>query len=454
MSKRKCEAWQSAPSIKRAKQIDEESPYKALEQALSSSVQPDGTRNVLHWFRSKDLRLMDNRGLHAASKMAEKSDTALITLYVHSPEDLEWHGTSPARTDLILQTLSQMQAELVKSNIPLYIHETSSRKTLVPDVFDFIKKNNISHVYCDFEYEIDELNRDIRLAKKLKDEKVSFNIIHDQCAVDPGTLHTGTGGPHKVYTPYHKAWLSHMSSKNGKALLDLLPKPEANSERELKQLEKLGLFDSKVPALPESKDFKSDEERQRIRELWPAGYEAAKDRLIKFLDEKVNLYKDTRSNPGKDSTSRMSPYFSSGTISIRETLALCRDRNKGSTDFSGSKGQGLASWVREIVFREYYRQLIAVIPHNSLNLPQNLKMASVAWEADDVAEENWKKWCEGNTGFPLVDAGMRQLNHEAWMHNRARMNTASLLRTNMLIDYRRGERYFAEHLVGKEILII
>lgn len=450
MSKRKCPPWQSAPSVKRAREIDERSPYKALEEALSSNIRPDKVSNILHWFRSKDIRLEDNRALHAASTKAEENDAALITLYVHSPDDLDWHGTSPARTDLILETLGQMQAGLKKLNIPLYIHQTESRAALVPDVLKFIKENDVSHVYGNFEYEIDELNRDIRLGKGLKDEKVSFEIIHDQSAVDPGTLTTGTGGPHKVFTPYHKVWLAEMSS-NGASILDLLPAPRPNSEDQLQKLEDLGLFKTSVPKLPESKGFKSDEEREMIRKLWPAGHAAARDRLIKFLDDKVKIYGDTRSNPGMDSTSRMSAYFSSGTISVREALALCRDRNKGSTDFSGSKGRGIAAWVREIVFREYYRQLIAVIPHNSLNLPQNLKMAAIKWETNEESEKNWELWCKGMTGFPLVDAGMRQLNTEAWMHNRARMNTASVLRTNMLVDYRRGERYFANHLIDYDL---
>lgn len=447
MSKRKCPAWQSAPSIKRAKEIDDEDPYKVLDRALSSNKQPDSTKNVLHWFRSKDLRIEDNRGLYAANQKAQDGEGALMTIYVHSPKDLDWHGTSPARTDLILQTLSLMQTDLEKIGVPLFILEAKDRGDLVPDVLKFIKDKGVSHVFANFEYEIDELRRDIKVAKGLKDEKVSFEIKHDQCAVDPGSLATGSGSPHKVFTPYHKAWLSLMSSKKGSKLLDLLPTPEANSSSKKKICEDMKLFGSEIPKLPESKDFKSSDERKRIRKLWPAGHAAAKDRLTKFLDGNVKEYHNTRSDPAADTTSRMSPYFSSGSISIRETLALCRDRNKGSQDFSGAKGAGIAAWVREIVFREYYRQLIQVVPHNSLNLPQNLKMASVAWQNDEKSEENWKKWCEGQTGFPLVDAGMRQINHEAWMHNRARMNTASLLRTNMLIDYRRGERYFAEHLV-------
>lgn len=142
----------------------------------------------------------------------------------------------------------------------------------------------------------------------------------------------------------------------------------------------------------------------------------------------------------------MSPYFSSGVVSVRQVLAATKAHDN-DTPF-GDGDADVASWVREIVFREFYRQVLVVIPHNAMNLPQNLKFDHVQWEDD---EEGWKKWCDGTTGVPFVDAGMRQLRAEAWMHNRLRMNVSSYLRTNLLIDYRRGERYFAEHLVDWDL---
>lgn len=131
---------------------------------------------------------------------------------------------------------------------------------------------------------------------------------------------------------------------------------------------------------------------------------------------------------------------------MREILAACKKHNKNAHFDSGDAG--IASYVRELVFREFYRHITAMIPHSSLNLPQNMKFDNVKWEED---EEGWKKWCEGKTGVPFVDAGMRQLANEAYMHNRLRMNTSSYLSGNLLIDYRRGERYFAEHLVDWDL---
>jgi deoxyribodipyrimidine photo-lyase len=145
----------------------------------------------------------------------------------------------------------------------------------------------------------------------------------------------------------------------------------------------------------------------------------------------------------------MSAYFSAGMVSVREALSKVMEYNSGSSDFGTSGASaGVASWVREIVFRELYRQTTLTTPHTVMNMPQNLKFDFVKWETD---EEGWKKWHEGKTGVPFVDAGMRQLNHEAYMHNRLRMNVSSYLYCNLLIDYRRGERYFAETLIDWDL---
>lgn len=143
----------------------------------------------------------------------------------------------------------------------------------------------------------------------------------------------------------------------------------------------------------------------------------------------------------------MSPYFASGIISVREALQACAKANNGA-HFDDSGDAGIASWVRELVFREFYRHTMVGTPHDSMNLPHNLKFDFVQWETD---EEGWQKWCDGTTGVPFVDAGMRQLRAEAYMHNRLRMNVSSYLSANLLIDYRRGERYFAEHLVDWDL---
>ena len=427
------------PSPKRAKEIDADPPYEHLEELLEKNNSDVKVRNVLHWFRSKDLRQEDNTALHAASQKAKEGSGSLITMYLHSPKDVEWHGTSPARLDFILQSLRILKEQLQEKNIPLAIVEAEERSQKKEKVMDFIKDNGVSHVYANMEYEVDELRRDIGIAKQVQDQKdLSFEVMHDQTAVTPGFLKGSNGGPIKVFTPYHKAWLQE--TKSDPSWFDTVAAPEANDKKATQDFKTF--FDTKVPELPDSKQFASKDERERLRKLWPAGHDAGMDRLSKFLDKKVKKYAETRSTPFADSSSRLSPYFASGVLSVREVLNKTKQWNNNAHFDEGDVG--VDSWVREIVFREFYRHMMIFTPHGSMNMPQNVKFDFVEWEKD---EEGWKKWCEGTTGVPWVDAGMRQLNHEAYMHNRLRMNVSSYLRANLLIDYRKGERYFVEHLV-------
>ncbi|KAI7082910.1 deoxyribodipyrimidine photo-lyase [Hortaea werneckii] len=432
------------PSPKRAKQIDEDTPYENLCELIDETREKDSkVRNVLHWFRSKDIRQEDNKGLHAAAQKAKEGNANLITMYLFSPKDMEWHGTSPARSDFILESLRILKGQLEEKNIPLAIVVSEERGTKTQKVMDFVKENDVSHIYANMEYEVDELRRDISVAKDVQKEKdLAFEVLHDQTVVIPGTLTTGNGGPMKVFTPYHKAWLAE--TKSEPSLLDTVPSPEGNDKSAAETFK--ALFDTKVPDLPESKQYSSKEDRDRLRKLWPAGNEAGMKRLQHFLDKKVAGYMTHRSEPARDPSSRLSPYFASGIISVRDVLARTKKHNGGKHFDAGDRG--IDSWVREIVFREFYRQTLVTTPHTSMNLPQNLKFDFVHWEDD---AQGWQKWCEGQTGVPWIDAGMRQLNTEAYMHNRLRMNTSSYLRANLLIDYRKGERYFAERLIDWDL---
>ena len=432
------------PSTKRAKQVDADTPLSQLYSALDSQHVKSDVTNVVHWFRSKDLRIEDNIALHSASQLAQEKKKPLITIYLWCAEELEWHGTSPARTDFLVETLGLMQAELKKLNIPLVILEAKKREEKIPEVMKFLEQNSVSHVFANYEYEVDELRRDIHFLKEAKDN-VQISLHHDQCIMEPGTMLTGSDKPMKVFTPYHRSWLDIV--KESPDLLDTVPDPEANPSSALKDHK--SLFDQKLPSIPKSKSFTSDSDQKRIRGLWPAGHDAGIKRMKEFLENKIEDYAATRSQPAADSSSRMSAYFSAGIVSVREALSLVRKYNDGSADFTpNGSGPGVSAWVREVVFRELYRQMMVVVPHNSMNLPQNLKFDFVQWEDD---EEGWKKWYEGTTGVPFIDAGMRQLNTEAYMHNRLRMNVSSYLYCNLLLDYRRGERYFAETLIDWDL---
>lgn len=305
------------PSTKRAKEIDNDTPFDQLRELLSKNKSESKPRTVLHWFRSKDLRMQDNRALHAASAKAKEGGTSLITMYLHSPKDLEWHGTSPARTDLIIDTLQMLQAELQKKNIPLAILTAGKRKEKSSKVQDFVKEYDVSHVYANMEYEVDELRRDIDLASKFQDGKegVSFEVLHDQTVVVPGELKTGAGGPHKVFTPYHRAWL--VETKKNPELLDLVSPPEANDDKAKEDFK--ALFVTKIPEIPEEKQFASKEDRDRIRKLWPAGHDAAMERLQNFLQNKVSRFATSSSYLCKANTL----IFVSGRGLRRSSLGTC-----------------------------------------------------------------------------------------------------------------------------------
>ncbi|RVX68643.1 hypothetical protein B0A52_07070 [Exophiala mesophila] len=433
------------PSTKRAKEVDANTPYEELTSLLSDQPGSKDVHRVLHWFRSKDLRIQDNRALHAASELAKKSDAPLICAYLNCPAEFQWHGTSPARTDFICENLALMQKELHELDIPLAFLEANERNDIVPTIAKFVRENDISHVFANYEYEVDELTRDVKFVKEIGTD-ARFSLHHDQTIMEPGTMVTGNDKPMKVFTPYHKSWLAEV--KSDPSLLDTVPSPSKNPPSAKKELKHH--FESSGPKPPKNKQFASKEEKDRIRQLWPAGHSAAISRLNDFLSDKIEDYASTRSNPAKDSTSRLSAYLSAGVLSIRETLsAVSSKANSKSTDFSqDGASAGVASWVRELVFRELYRQTTLTTPHTAMNMPQNLKFDFVQWEDD---EEGYQRWEEGTLGVPFVDAGMRQIKHEAYMHNRLRMNVSSYLYCNLLINYRRGERYFAETLIDWDL---
>ena len=338
----------------------------------SDKVKP---RNILHWFRSKDLRIQDNKALSAASEKAQESkDSTLICMYLFSPKDMEWHGTSAARTDFILGTLKGLKEDLAGKNIPLVCVTAEERADKSDSVMKFVKDNDISHIFANIEYEVDELRRDVKVAKLVaKEKKLTFQPMHDQTVVLPGQL-TGAdpSKPMKVFTPYHKTWCKYVLD-NADELLALAPEPEGNPASAKKSLSKL--FDSKdyaVPDLPASKQYPELQDPAHIRKLWPPGHAAAVNRLNHFLAKKAKSYALHRSEPAKDCTSRLSPYFASGSLSAREAVVKCAEHSGGSYDFS-DEGTGIGAWVREICFREFYRHMLALFPHTSMNLPQNLK---------------------------------------------------------------------------------
>jgi len=180
-------------------------------------------------------------------------------------------------------------------------------------------------------------------------------------------------------------------------------------------------------------------------ESWQAGEEAARRRLERFLEARAAQYLESRDVPSEEATSSVSQYLALGVISARTCLWAAAEANKGQ--LTGGK-KGLVGWIRQLVWREFYRHVLVGYPRVSMNRAFKAETERIAWRHDETA---FHAWSEGRTGVPFIDAGMRQLRESGWMHNRLRMVTAMFLTKDLLIDWRWGERFFMQHLVDGDL---
>ncbi|KAH8174586.1 FAD binding domain of DNA photolyase domain-containing protein [Sarocladium implicatum] len=408
----------------------------ALEDTASDRSKMEVKGAVVHWFKM-DLRHNDNRSLALASAKAKEAGVPLICLYIVSPQDFEAHLTSPVRVDFTLRTLQVLQEDLAKLDIPLYVETVEKRKKIPDRILELLEEWGASHMYANMEYEVDELRREAHLVRDLAENGKAFEAVHDTCVVPPGSLHTGAGKQYAVYSPWFRAWIAHVHENLD--LIELFEPPEKNPSSARQTFK--SLFDCPIPDAPKNKAL-TDEEKKRFRSFWPAGEHEARDRLDKFCEEAVGQYHNKRNIPSHNGTSCLSVHLSSGTISSRTCVRTARDRNKTKKLNGGM--DGIQTWISEVAWRDFYKHVLVQWPFVCMNKPFKPEYSNISWSYD---EDDFSAWCEGRTGFPIVDAAMRQLNHVGYMHNRCRMIVASFLAKDLLIDWRKGERYFMEHLV-------
>ncbi|KAJ4164784.1 hypothetical protein LMH87_006445 [Akanthomyces muscarius] len=390
---------------------------------------------VAHWFKT-DLRCADNTSLALAAQKAKELNVPLLCFYLVSPQDFKAHLRSPVRVDFILRTLKILKDDLAKLDIPLYIETVEERAKIPARVLELLDSWGCNHLCANLEYEVDELRRETKLLRLLAGKNKSFEAVHDTCVVPPGQLRSGTGNQYAVYTPWYRSWMAHIHSNLD--LLELHDVPPKNPASVRKAFMKI--FDCEIPAAPKGKEL-SAEEKKRFHSLWPCGEHEAKARLDKFCEERVGEYSEQRNIPSHNGTSSLSIHLASGTISARTCVRTARDRNKTKKLDGGL--DGIKVWISEVAWRDFYRHVLVRWPHVCMNKPYKPDYADIEWSYDT---DHFKAWCEGKTGFPIVDAAMRQLNHTGYMHNRCRMIVASFLSKDLLIDWRMGEKYFMEHL--------
>lgn len=356
---------------------------------------------TIHWFR-RDLRLGDNPALLAAIEEAEKSpNSKVVPLFILDPD--EWQEFGAVRGAYLVRSLNELGKSL---NRNLLIRHGKPEKVL-PEV---IKAANATSVHIASGYEPNVMKRDAQIEKLIGIPLVRTGSPY---AIAPGRVTKDDGTPYRVFTPYYKAWVNHSWR---------LPAVKPNFSNWWMPLECEG---------------RPDEPDIGNLVLPPAGEAAAIDRWETFKATGLKNYSDGRNRPDLvNGTSRLSIPLRFGEIHPRTLLK----------DLSAAD----EVYQKEICWREFYAD---VLHHNPHTISENLNKQYdlMPWDSGKQADENFKAWCYGKTGYPFVDAGMRQLLAEGWMHNRVRMVVASFLIKDLHIDWRNGAAWFMQWLADGDI---
>ncbi|KAI1150160.1 deoxyribodipyrimidine photo-lyase [Nemania diffusa] len=416
---------------------------RPIEQLATALKETDEARNkvkvkdaVVHWFKT-DLRITDNRALWEANETAQAAGVPLICIYLVSPQDFEAHLTAPARVDFMIRTLHILKKDLAALDIPLYVETVEKRKEIPDRIIEFMEEWGASHLFANMEYEVDELRREANLVRTCAGRGLAMEVFHDTCVVPPGELSSGSGKQYAVYTPWYRTWVAHIHENP--ELLSTFESPSKNPPSARDKV--AALFDCEIPDVPENKRL-SEEDAKRFHALWPAGEHEALDRLDKFCEEKIGQYGKRRNFPAQAATASISVHLAAGTLSARTAIRTARDTN--NTKKLNAGAEGIQTWISEVAWRDFYKHVLVNWPYVCMNKPFKPEYSNIEWSYN---ASHFTAWCEGRTGFPIVDAAMRQLRSTGYMHNRCRMVVASFLAKDLLLDWRLGERFFMEHLV-------
>ncbi|MCB9015320.1 MAG: deoxyribodipyrimidine photo-lyase [Lentimicrobiaceae bacterium] len=351
----------------------------------------------IFWFR-RDLRLHDNHGLFEALNSGVK----VLPVFIFDINILNKLKKDDRRVGFIFKRLNELNSELskFKSGISVFYGNPT-------DIFsELITTFHVQNVFTNRDYEPYAVIRDKAVETLLSKSGVGFRTYKDQVLFEPGEILKPDGKPYTVFTPFSKRWMEKLKHKgvesyHSASMLHLL---HAEIISEISSLEQLGFISSKS-------DFKQA---------------SLSEPLIRAYAEKRNI-------PGMDATSRLSVHLRFGTISVRDVI-------KAGQEWS-------PVWLNELIWREFFMHILAFFP-NVVNHEFKPQYQHIQWLND---ESQFQRWCEGRTGYPLVDAGMRELLQTGFMHNRVRMVVAGFLTKHLLIDWRWGEAWFAEKLLDYEL---
>ena len=347
----------------------------------------------IFWFR-RDLRLNDNTALNIALKSGKKTQVIFI---FDSKITNELEPNDP-RITFIYRQLNKINKKLNSFGSSLKIYRGD------PIIIwqQIIKKSKIDAVYINHDYEPYAIKRDYTLKKILTNENIPFLSFKDQVIFEKNEIIKKDGNPYTVFTPYKNKWIEKFN------LTPIITKSLTNTNQ----------FQKSNHDFPSLKDLKFVESNIKVPD---------------FNLSTIPDYEATRNIPHLDKTSKIGPHLRFGTISIRSIASEAKIKSE--------------TYLSELIWREFFMQILWHFPKVVTN-NFKAKYNSIVWRNNEI---DFKKWCNGETGFPIVDAGMRELNKSGFMHNRVRMITASFLCKHLLIDWRWGESYFAKKLLDYEL---
>ena len=370
------------------------------------------------WFRN-DLRIDDNPALAAACS----GDDPVIAIYIYTPEQQRKHQVGDTKLRFTLETLVHLKHDLSRLNIPLVALLGSDYDNSVQVLSKLVRQYGVRTVHANSELEFNEARRDQHATRALLQQHTQLRFHQDQTILAPTDVLTGEDTPYRVFTPFKRAWIHRAAQSN----LAPLPAPGARRAIGMESTPDEEILSWQAPTAANAH--------------WIAGSKQAHQRLDKFTLQAIERYKSTLDFPALNCTSQLSPYLAVGAISLRSCLRQALYANHYEWD---SGNQGVLTWMSELIWREFYKHLSFHYPELSKGVAFNPKTQSIPWSRNQTLLQQWQS---GQTGFPLVDAGMRQLNQTGWMHNRLRMVTAMFLTKQLFIDWRLGEAYFMNRLI-------
>lgn len=373
----------------------------------------------LIWFRD-DLRITDNSAVACAFNCNEK--VRISAVFLTAEREWQSFGYGVNRLHYTQQLLESLAIQLARQGISLQVVRLNNYSDQSTWVINFCQDERVTDIYFNQEYQLNERLRDHQLSARLPASRVHSFV--DRVLLQPGSVLTGDNRYYSVFSPFKKRWLSKIQSTQYE------PFRIPNTNR------------SEVPLAHWEPICLSPESDLSAFETSEAG---AIEALEQFTGEGIAQYQDKRNDPSKKGTSRLSAYLARGLLSPRQCIAAAESRmDRPIWDFTSAE----FSWINELIWRDFYQHLLVGFPRLSKSKAFREETEALQWR--NVPDEI-KAWKAGQTGIPIVDAGMRELKATGWMHNRVRMIVAQFLTKNLLCDWRIGEAYFMRYLVDSDL---